>query len=327
MAEAAHLGTPTPDELPTLGETKSSSLVRPRGGTAHRRKGTSEIAQSYIEAVKEDTKYCGDCSAKSVQWASSIRHAGKIEGIVLVCNRCAGVHRSMGVHVCEVRSLNLDTWSDDLAEMLHEQGDPNLNHEFEYHVPPEYKKPNEDSLTGVLDTYIRAKYEDRLFHWDNNADEEPLPPQLDMEGGHAETLDDIHAVAQQEFHGVLNIFLKSAAFLPTADLFSESDPYVIMKHGLNQQCKSKVIRNCNNPVWDEQLSISVNEDLPIEIEIYDWDVRNDDLIGIIRNWNWRKDIPPDKSTSITMNVDCSVYKKKRKKQATITMDIYYTKLA
>jgi len=313
--------------LPTLKE--GNSLSRPRGGTAHRRKGTSELAQSYIENVTSNTKCCGDCDAQETHWASVIKSGGGlIGGIVLLCNRCAGVHRSLGTHICEVRSLSLDTWSDELAEQLKQQGTSNLNEDFEYHVPPEFRKPNADSMPVVLERYIRAKYDECLFHWDNCQELDPKSPALDEFGGHSANLDnDKMSVGQQEYHGILNILLKSAAFLPKADLFSESDPYVIMKHGMSQSCKSKIIRNCCNPVWDEQLSLSVHEDKPIQLEVYDWDVRNDDLIGIIKDWRWVDDIKPDQNNKITLDVDCSVYKKNRKKQATITMEIYYTKLA
>merc|ERR1711971_176668 len=182
---------------------------------------------------KSRTDCCADCNEEEVHWASVIKaqHDGQVSGICLLCNRCSGVHRSIGVHICEVRSLSLDTWPDELAERLDAQEQPNLNAELEYHVPMGMFKPNRNSLVDVFRDYIIPKYVKREFSRENNPDKPAQAPMLDPDGGHELELMAQKSQGQQLYHGVLNIFLKRASKLPTADIISESDPYCIFRNG------------------------------------------------------------------------------------------------
>ena len=36
---------------------------------------------------------------------------------VYVCIRCAGIHRNLGVHISKVKSVNLDTWTEEQIEV------------------------------------------------------------------------------------------------------------------------------------------------------------------------------------------------------------------
>ncbi|CAG7894949.1 unnamed protein product [Brassica rapa] len=62
--------------------------------------------------------------------------------------------------------------------------------------------------------------------------------------------------------------------------FKSSDPYVIVKLG-NETAKTKVINNCLNPVWDEELSFTLKDPAAVlSLEVFDKDrFKADDKMG------------------------------------------------
>ncbi|CDY40545.1 BnaC02g33470D [Brassica napus] len=62
--------------------------------------------------------------------------------------------------------------------------------------------------------------------------------------------------------------------------FKSSDPYVIVKLG-NESAKTKVINNCLNPVWDEELSFTLKDPAAVlSLEVFDKDrFKADDKMG------------------------------------------------
>mmetsp|Transcript_24332 Transcript_24332/g.34889 ORF Transcript_24332/g.34889 Transcript_24332/m.34889 type:complete len:283 (-) Transcript_24332:132-980(-) len=65
---------------------------------------------------------CADCNASAPDWAS-------LAFGTLICLQCAGYHRSFGTHVTLVRSLKLDSWSDEHIRFL-ELGGNGTFHKF-----------------------------------------------------------------------------------------------------------------------------------------------------------------------------------------------------
>ena len=47
---------------------------------------------------------CADCHASRSLWAS-------VNFGVFLCSECAGIHRGLGVHISQVRSVTLDDWT------------------------------------------------------------------------------------------------------------------------------------------------------------------------------------------------------------------------
>ncbi len=58
----------------------------------------------------------------------------------------------------------------------------------------------------------------------------------------------------QEF--TLRTFLYAARELPSADKTGFNDPYVVVRVG-GQECQSKILKQTNNPSWNEELVMSL----------------------------------------------------------------------
>ncbi|OAL44730.1 ArfGap-domain-containing protein [Pyrenochaeta sp. DS3sAY3a] len=103
----------------------------------------------------EGNKTCADCKRnKHPRWASW--NLG-----VFVCIRCSGIHRGMGVHISKVKSVDLDTWTDEQLQSVLKWGNARANKYWEAklapgHVPSEAK----------IENFIRTKYESKRWVMD-----------------------------------------------------------------------------------------------------------------------------------------------------------------
>lgn len=92
---------------------------------------------------------------KGPRWAST--NLG-----IFLCQRCAGIHRSLGTHISKVKSIDLDYWTDDLVHTMAVIGNANAQRVYEWNVPANFPRPSREHphvSTPVLEQWIRAKYE------------------------------------------------------------------------------------------------------------------------------------------------------------------------
>ena len=78
--------------------------------------------------------------------------------------------------------------------------------------------------------------------------------------------------------------------LKKGDIIGKTDPYVLVNvlGGNIKECKTKVVKNNANPVWEESIRFMANEaqGKVLLLQIFDKDMLKDDPIGevvIIRN--------------------------------------------
>ncbi|MCJ1336388.1 hypothetical protein MMC09_001664 [Bachmanniomyces sp. S44760] len=116
----------------------------------------------------EANKICADCKRnRHPRWASW--NLG-----VFVCIRCSGIHRGMGTHISRVKSVDLDSWTDEQLQSVLRWGNARANKYWEAklapgHVPAESK----------IENFIRTKYDSKRWVMDGPM---PDPSTLDAEG-------------------------------------------------------------------------------------------------------------------------------------------------
>ncbi|KAJ6787360.1 hypothetical protein PWT90_05951 [Aphanocladium album] len=116
----------------------------------------------------EANKICSDCKKnKHPRWASW--NLG-----VFICIRCSGIHRGMGTHISRVKSVDLDSWTDEQLQSVLRWGNARANKYWEAklaagHAPSEAK----------IENFIRTKYELKRWVMDGPM---PDPATLDADG-------------------------------------------------------------------------------------------------------------------------------------------------
>ncbi|XP_061903734.1 arf-GAP with GTPase, ANK repeat and PH domain-containing protein 1-like isoform X2 [Entelurus aequoreus] len=122
-----------------------------------------------LQAIRnaKGNNFCVDCDAPNPTWASLNLGA-------LICIECSGIHRNLGTHVSRVRSLDLDDLPQELTLVLSAIGNHMVNCIWEARTMG-HRKPTPDATREERESWIRAKYEQKLFV-------APLPPPSPNEG-------------------------------------------------------------------------------------------------------------------------------------------------
>ena len=97
---------------------------------------------------------CCDCNVEKPKWAS-------LNNGIFLCLKCAGVHRSLGVDISKIRSLQIDSWTDKQILYLSKGGnDKFLKNLSDFQIEPnaptdlKYKSKASDYYRKVLNNEV-----------------------------------------------------------------------------------------------------------------------------------------------------------------------------
>lgn len=276
-------------------QTSSSNSL-----TAAKRRLASFSSQSGNEL-------CADCGSPSPKWVSANLGA-------FVCIKCSGVHRSLGVHISKILSVNLDEWTEeDVDNVIKLGGNAAVNSKYEHTIPENRKKPQPDSSIEERSDFIKRKYvmqqflnmEEQLSCPFNpaalNCSTTGLNSVVEKKYMNSMRMQNISqaflntrkrkdaeikpsrisssTAGMVEFVGLIKVNVVRGIDLVIRDVRS-SDPYVMLCLG-NQSVKTRVIKNNLNPVWNEKLMLSIPDDIPpLKVIVFDKDkFTTDDYMG------------------------------------------------
>nr|XP_046240023.1 arf-GAP with GTPase, ANK repeat and PH domain-containing protein 1-like [Scatophagus argus] len=144
----------------------SLQLCESSKNKARKNSQSEAVALQAIRNAKGNN-FCVDCDAPNPTWASLNLGA-------LICIECSGIHRNLGTHLSRVRSLDLDDLPRELTLVLSAIGNHMVNSIWEARTLG-HRKPAPDATREERESWIRAKYEQKLFV-------APLPPPTPGEG-------------------------------------------------------------------------------------------------------------------------------------------------
>jgi stromal membrane-associated protein len=117
-----------------------------------------------------DNRECADCRSKAPRWAS-------VNLGIFICMQCSGIHRSLGVHISQVRSITLDTWLPDQVAFMKSTGNAKGNEYWESELPQHFERSSSD-------TFIRAKYSEKRWVSPGAIQPAPIVSQLSCKVSH-----------------------------------------------------------------------------------------------------------------------------------------------
>ena len=112
---------------------------------------------------REGNSLCFDCSSENPKWAS-------INNGILLCLKCAGVHRGFGLQISTIRSLQVDSWSEKQVKYLSQGGNKRFKDFLsEYNIEPsssielKYKSKASEYYRNILRNEVEKLFDEKFI--------------------------------------------------------------------------------------------------------------------------------------------------------------------
>ena len=117
----------------------------------------TELKKRNLVTTLIENNICADCGAKNPTWLN-------INWLILLCMDCSGIHRSLGVQISKIRSLELDNIDIDYIELLFILKQSEINQILEEKIKEfDETKPNFNSSREEKEKFILNKYKNKKY--------------------------------------------------------------------------------------------------------------------------------------------------------------------
>ena len=112
--------------------------------------------RALLSDASTGNKNCADCHGRQPTWAS-------VNLGVFVCLTCSGIHRSLGVHISQVRSTTLDTWTPEQVSFIRDVcGNASCSGFWEAELDKHFVRPDGSNVHElkrfIVDKYCHRRY-------------------------------------------------------------------------------------------------------------------------------------------------------------------------